>query len=175
MGYSVLPRLCTRHSLTFVTHGVDTFQCRFQDECNILSLAKHPNVVQYLATYYDPDTQLSVLLMEHCDENLTVIREKPLSYHIQLHICNDIALALVYLYSIGLIHRDLTGPRAKVTDFGTSKLATVKPHMKASTRCPDNVLYMPPEALDASKSYTTKLLFRCDSNPALDQAVPQFN
>ena len=51
----------------------------------------------------------------------------------------------------------IAGPRAKITDFGMSKLATVNPRMTALTLCPGNVLYMSPEALDEAKSYTAKL------------------
>ena len=148
--------------------GTASYLRKFQEECHLLSLARHPNVVQYLATYYDPDTRLPVLLMELCDESLTAFLERspgPLSYHVQLNICLDIALALVYLHSNGLIHRDLTGnnvlmiagTRAKITDFGMSKLATGNPRMTALTLCPGNLLYMSPEALDEAKSYTAKL------------------
>ena len=148
--------------------GTASYLRKFREGCHLLSLDRHPNVVQYLATYYDPDARLPVLLMELCDESLTAFLERspgPLSYHIQLNICHDIALALVYLHSNGLIHRDLTGnnvlmiagTRAKITDFGMSKLATVNPRMTALTLCPGNVLYMSPEALDEAKSYTDKL------------------
>ena len=148
--------------------GTDSYLRKFREECHLLSLARHPNVVQYLATYYDPDTRLPVLLMELCDESLTAFLERspgPLSYHVQLNICLDIALALVYLHSNALIHRDLTGnnvlmiagTRAKITDFGMSKLATGNPLMTALTLCPGNLLYMSPEALDEAKSYTAKL------------------
>ena len=148
--------------------GTVSYLRKFQEECHLLSLARHPNVVQYLGTYTDPDTRLPVLLMELCDESLTSFLERspqPLSYHIQVNICHDIALALVYLHSNGLIHRDLTGnnilmiagPRAKITDFGMSKLANVNPRMTALTLCPGNVLYMSPEALDEAKAYTSKL------------------
>ena len=167
MGYCVLPRLYTPHCLTSVTPDQPPIYLRkFREECHLLSLARHPNVVQYLGTYTDPDTRLPVLLMELCDKSLTAFLERspgPLSYHIQVNIAHDIALALVYLHSNGLIHRDLTGnnvlmiagPRAKVTDFGMSKLAN--PRMTALTLCPGNRLYMSPEALDENPSYTAKL------------------
>ena len=158
------------HPTLFDLHdpGTASYLCKFREECHLLSLARHPNVVQYLATYYDPDTRLPVLLMELCDESLTAFLERssgPLSYHVQLNICLDIALALVYLHSNALIHRDLTGNnvlmiagiRAKITDFGMSKLATGNPRMTALTLCPGNLLYMSPEALDEAKSYTAKL------------------
>ena len=148
--------------------GTASYLRKSREECRLLSLARHPNIVQYLGTYTDPDTRLPVLLMELCDESLTAFLERspgPLSYHIQVNICHDIALALVYLHSNGLVHRDLTGNnvlmiadiRAKITDFGMSKLATVNPRMTALTLCPGNVLYMSPEALDEAKSYTAKL------------------
>ena len=158
------------HPTLFDLHdpGTASYLRKFQEECHLLSLAKHPNVVQYLGTYTDPDTRLPVLLMELCNESLTAFLERspgPLSYHIQVNICHDIALALVYLHSNGLIHRDLTGnnvlmiagPRAKITDFGMSKLASVNRGMIALTLCPGNKLYMSPEALDEAKSYTAKL------------------
>ena len=148
--------------------GSSSYLSNFWKECQLLSRVRHPNVVQYLGVCYDPSTRLPVLLMELCNENLSMFLERspgPLSYSIQVNICHDIALALVYLHSNGLIHRDLTGnnvliiagPRAKITDFGMSKLISANPRMSALTLCPGNMLYMAPEALDDTKRYTTKL------------------
>ena len=148
--------------------GTASYLERFESECCLLSLARHPNIVQYLTTYRDPETCLPVLLMELCDESLCKFLERspgPLPYHIELNISHDIALALVYLHSNGLIHRDLTGNnvlmiagvRAKVTDFGMSKLASVNPRMTPMTLCPGNLQYMSPEALEEPPSYTEKL------------------
>ena len=158
------------HPTLFDLHdpGAVTFLEKFSTECHLLSLVRHPNIVQYLATYRDPETRLPVLLMELCDESLTKFLERspgPLPYHIELNISHDIILALVYLHSNGLIHRDLTGNnvlmiagvRAKVTDFGMSKLANVNPRMTPMTACPGNLLYMSPEALQEPPSYTDKL------------------
>ena len=148
--------------------GTTSYLRRFVEECRLLSLARHPNVVQYLATYRDPETHLPVLLMELCDESLCRFLERsigPLPYHNELNISHDIALALVYLHTNGLIHRDLTGNnvlmiggvRAKVTDFGMSKLAGINPRMTPLTLCPGNLQYMSPEALEEPPSYTEKL------------------
>ena len=148
--------------------GTTSYLRRFEEECRLLSLARHPNVVQYLATYRDPETHLPVLLMELCDESLCRFLERsvgPLPYHTELNISHDITLALVYLHTNGLIHRDLTGNNvlmiagvhAKVTDFGMSKLAGINPRMTPLTLCPGNLQYMSPEALEEPPSYTEKL------------------
>ena len=148
--------------------GTVSYLQRFEEECRLLSSARHPNVVQYLGTYRDPETHLPVLLMELCDESLCRFLERSprsIPYHIQVNITHDIALALVYLHLNNITHRDLTannvlmiaGVRAKVTDFGMSKLASVNPHTTPMTLCPGNVHYMSPEALEEPPSYTHKL------------------
>ena len=55
--------------------GTASYRRKFREECHLLSLARHPNTVQYLATHWDPDTQLPVLLMELCNESLTTFLE----------------------------------------------------------------------------------------------------
>ena len=148
--------------------GSAVFMGKFDAECRLLSRVRHPNIVLYLATYSDPDTKLPVLLMELCDESLTKFLERApnsLAFHTQVNIAHDVALALVYLHSNEVIHRDLTsnnvlllaGTRSKVTDFGMSKLASVNPRMTPLTQCPGNMLYMSPEALNEVPSYTKKL------------------
>ena len=149
--------------------GINRFLERFQQECQFLSTIKHPNIVQFLQTARDPETGRPVLLMELMDESLTRFLERStgtIPYHSQLNICHDVALALAYLHSNSIIHRDLSsnnvlligpGSRAKVTDFGMSKLTDINPHMTPLTQCPGTTVYMPPESLTSPPHYSNKL------------------
>ena len=141
---------------------------RFQQECAFLESIRHPNIVQYLGVTTDPESRLPVLLMELLDENLTKMLEhspQPLAYHVQVDVCHDIALAVAYLHSNDIIHRDLSSnnvliiakKRAKITDFGMSKLADAAPTSVPLTMCPGTLAYMPPEALREPPRYTKKL------------------
>ena len=146
-------------------HGTSVPLQKFLKECQLHSMIRHPNIVQYLQTCTDEESGHPVLLMELCDESLTTFLEQSpdlLPYHIQLNICHDIALALVYLHSNGLLHRSLTSNnvlmdhgKAKVTDFGMSKLTGIQ--VRPTTKCPGNPVYMPPEALTDPPQYTEKL------------------
>ena len=106
--------------------------------------------------------------MELMDESLTKFLERsnaPLTYHLHVNLSYDIALALAYLHSNGVVHRDLSsnnvlitaGTRAKVTDFGMLKLLEENMRMTPLTKCPGTVAYMPPEALSDDPVYTDKL------------------
>ncbi len=145
------------------------FAERFEQECQFLSRIKHPNIVQYLGTSRDPRSRRLALLMELMDESLTKFLERstgPIPYHVKVNICHDMALALSYLHSNAIIHRDLSsnnvlligeGSRAKVTDFGMSKLTDMNPRMTPLTQCPGATVYMPPEALTTPPHYSSKL------------------
>ena len=109
--------------------------------------------------------------MELMDESLTRFLDRshdPLPYHVEVNLCHDITLALSYLHSNGIVHRDLSsnnvlliaGCRAKVTDFGMVKLCNVnhsKAHFTPLTLCPGTSAYMSPEALGEPPVYTEKL------------------
>ena len=159
------------HDTMFGTNdpGISKFVERFEQECHFLRAIKHPNIVQFLGTLRDPRSRRLALLMELMDESLTRFLERstgPLPYHTQLNICHDVALALAYLHSNDILHRDLSsnnvlligeGSRAKVTDFGMSKLEGMNPRMTPLTMCPGTSAYMPPEALITPPQYSSKL------------------
>ena len=137
---------------------------RFERECNFLREIRHPNIIQYLGMYQDPETGLPVLLMELMDESLTYFLEKasePIPYHIQLNLCLDIVQALCFLHLNGIIHRDLSsnnilligkGSRAKLSDFGMASLVSAF----SNTECPGTNVYMPPEAIGSRAVYKEK-------------------
>ena len=148
--------------------GAGRIMQRFRQECAFLVSIRHPNIVQYLGMTRDPESRLPVLLMELLDESLTKMLEhsqRSLAYYVQVDICHDIALAVSYLHSNDIIHRDLSSnnvlimakSRAKVTDFGMSKLADAAPSVTPLTMCPGTVAYMSPEALNEPPVYTKKL------------------
>ena len=138
----------------------------FEQEYRFLSEIRHPNIVQYLGLAQDPTAGLPILLMELMDNSLThflELSEIPLPYHVQVNISYDIAQALTFLHSNRIVHRDLSsnnvlligdGVRAKVADFGMSKL---NPGMSTLTMCPGARPYMSPEALLDPPIYSEKL------------------
>ena len=147
---------------------------RFEQECEFVSAIRHPNIVQCLGMFRDMDTNtvtcLPVLLMELMDDSLTHFLEsstQPIPYHIQVNICHDVTLALSFLHSNNIIHRDLSGNnvllidnvRAKVTDFGMARLGDINPQATrfTNTRCPGTNVYMPPEAVQENPVYTEKI------------------
>ena len=143
---------------------------RFEQECEFLSAVRHPHIIQYLGVYEDPTTHLPALLMELMDDNLTNYLEnstEQLAYQIQLSICHDVSLALSFLHSNGIIHRDLSSnnvlmfgnSRAKVTDFGMARLDGLNPRAtrRTYTTCPGSDVYMPPETIKTKPVYNEKV------------------
>ena len=140
---------------------------RFELECEFLSTVRHPNIVQYLGMHQDLDTGLPVLLIELMDDSLTHYLEsspRSISYHIQVNLFHDIVVALSYLHTNNIVHRDLSSNnvlligniRAKVADFGMARFSDLNPQV-TDTMCPGTNVYMPPEAVDDKPVYTEKI------------------
>ena len=152
---------------------VQDFTQRFQLECRILRQLRHPCIIQFLGVLEDPrplSNGRPILLMELMEESLTDFlesRQSTLPYHIQVNLTHDIALALDYLHANGILHRDLSsnnilligGARAKLTDFGMSKMVDINPRMTRNkqTMCPGTLAFMPPEALLPKPIYSDKI------------------
>ena len=149
--------------------GVNEFVTRFEQEIQILRDLKHACIVQFLCAVQDPTTRKPILLMELMKESLTHFLESSTTdihvpYHVQVNIAHDISLAIAHLHRNGVLHRDLSSnnilldaeQKAKVTDFGMSKIADGDATMTRSrvTHCPGTLAYMPPEALRTSRKYS---------------------
>ena len=126
---------------------------RFEQECEFMSAIRHPNIVQYLGMFRDTDTRLPVLPIELMDDSLTHFLEsstQPIPYHIQVNICHDVSLALSFLHSNKIVHRDLFSNnvllignvRAKVTDFGMARLSDINPQATRFTSIYGDQIYM---------------------------------
>jgi len=138
---------------------------RFEAECNFLSSLRHPNIVQYLDKKLDSETMQSILLIEMMDESLTKFLDRSktnLPFHTEVSVCHDISLALVFLHSNGIVHRDLSSNnvlmfgdhRAKISDFGMAKMfRQFEKKSRSLTSLPGTREYMPPEVFDKTPSY----------------------
>ena len=160
------------HTVFFQPYNPTTvnFAARYERECQFLKDLRHTCIVQFLGVVQDPHKHGPILLMELMKESLTEFlkcSKMTLPYQVQVNITHDIALALAYLHSKHILHRDLSSNnvllndscRAKVTDFGMSKVVDANPQMSRSkvTQCPGTPAYMPPEAMRAKPRYSDKL------------------
>ena len=145
---------------------------RFQEECQLLSRVKHPNVVQFLGIHFEEGSDLPVLVMEflHCTlseclERYGVLRARE---RVSLGILDDVATGLCYLHGHRppIVHRDLSANNvllssdmgAKISDLGVAKILNMTPaRMSQLTKCPGTPPYMPPEALEENPEYNTQL------------------
>ena len=144
---------------------------KFMQECSFLASLKHPHIVQFLGLHTEPSSGQVALLMELMDESLTSFLERyhstgrSVPLYLQVNMSHDVILALQYLHSNGIIHRDLSSNnvlllgecRAKVTDFGMSKLTCNSSPLSSLTQVPGCPVYMPPEAWINPPVYTEKL------------------
>lgn len=129
----------------------------FQHEMDNLRRIGHPNLVQYLGSSIDADTQLPIVIMELGHENLTSFLDKSygsLFYHTQVSLLHDIALGLVFLHVHGVVHGNLSSnnvfvvpyavPLAKISDYGITRMGSIVKHC---TKYRGNSAYLPPDPL----------------------------
>ena len=143
---------------------------RFEEECQLLSYVRHPNIVQFLGLSYDKETRTPILVMEFLETTLTacLALNGVLPDEFSYSILNDVATALCYLHSQPepIIHRDLTtnnilltsDKTAKISDLGMAKILNLSYLQKRQmTTCPGASSYMPPEALSDNATYDCSL------------------
>ena len=136
-----------------------------------MSDLRHPNITLFLGVCFLPNCQLPLLVMERLDGSLDGLLETVPNIPLTLKqsMLEDVARGLLYLHKHNpqIIHRDLTAKNvlltsslvAKVTDFGNSRIVNLQPGQLAQTLSwlPGTLVYMPPEALEASSRYGPSL------------------
>ncbi len=151
--------------------GVDNIVHKYEQECQLMSSLRHPNITQFLGLCFLPDTRLPLLVMEKLETSLDDLLEHmpSLPFSLKCSILEDVASGLVYLHKKEppVIHRDLTAtnvlltssPVAKITDMGNSRIIDLRPGQLARTlsKLPGTLVYMPPEALDETHRYGPSL------------------
>ena len=145
---------------------------RFQEECQLLSELKHPNIVQFLGVYLEPSSsaRTPALVMEYLPLTLAQALDKygVFAKNIYLSVLKDIALGLNYLHQHSplVLHRDLSannvlltqGMNAKLSDLGIARLLELSAaSMQTLTQAPGTQCYMPPEALVPKPKYNAKV------------------
>ena len=143
---------------------------RFEEECRLLSQARHPNIVQFLGVHFQRRARVPILVMEYLPTNLTSCIEQYgiLLKEIGYSILDDVALGLYYLHSQTrpIIHRDLSSNNvlltanmtAKISDLGVARILNLTPlQVSRMTQTPGTPAYMPPEVMVANPKYDTSV------------------
>ncbi|XP_064407301.1 serine/threonine-protein kinase OSR1-like isoform X3 [Halichondria panicea] len=139
--------------------GVANLAGNYRRECRLMARIRHPNITQFIGLCFVTGSRLPLLIMERLDSSLDDLLEStpniPLSVTQYILVC--VARGLLHLHRESVVHRDLTARnvlltaslRAKITDFGNSRIVNLEPGRLARTltRFPGTLVYMPPEAL----------------------------
>ncbi len=141
---------------------------RFYEECLLLSELDHSNIVKFVGIHFgSTNVEFDVsLVMEKLDTDLDkyLSNNKNVPIDQKLSILLDVTTGLLYLHTKNppVVHRDLTTGnvllskdlKAKIADFGVSRIMNISPNRLASqTKCPGTLAYMPPEALQERPVY----------------------
>ena len=156
-------------------------------ECKVMSALEHPNIVKFCGVCRLSSTTIPVLVMELMHQSLEdAIESKTthLEYKTALSILVDVANGLAYLhcYTPRVYHRDLTARnvlldqdmKAKITDFGNSKIIDPAKVGATMTEVPGTSVYMPPEAFGAKSKYSDRLDMFSFGHLALYAMILQF-
>ena len=153
----------------FKIHG--SAEDKLTKEIDVMVQLKHPNIVAYKGVYFQPDVTLPVLVMERLMTSLHTYLLHRVKSNLQLKrkifILLDTARGLEYLHSLtpAIIHRHLTAKnvlldsqlRAKIADFGNSRIMELHSGSSPMTNVPGTLSYMPPEAVGMSVKYGPNL------------------
>ena len=157
----MLDREVAIKSLNFELTRDQQFAARFQNEARIQAKLNHPNIVGMHAFFEESGLYYMVLEFARGITLRELIdRTGPIPEQRTLNIFNQIAAALGYAHSKGIIHRDVkpsnimvdpnNGDHVKMMDFGIARLLTEGHLTRTGTRM-GTMHYMSPEQVLAEK------------------------
>src|SRR5260221_762461 len=134
------------------------FQQRFVREAQAAGILNHPAIVTVHDIGQDDTTGVSFIAMEYVEgQNLkeALTQGRPLNFDQIGDIIAQIAEALDFAHSKGIVHRDvkpaniilLEGNRAKITDFGIAKIASGGANLTSTGQFLGTPNYMAPEQI----------------------------
>ena len=134
------------------------FQQRFVREAQAAGILNHPCIVTVHDIGQDEATGVSFIAMEYVEgQNLKEVlaQGRPISFEQIGDIIAQIADAIDFAHSKGIVHRDvkpaniilLDGNRAKITDFGIAKIASGVSSLTSTGQFLGTPNYMAPEQI----------------------------
>ena len=145
----------------------------FDDEVEFYASLHHPNIVQFIGIYFDPNSQKTLFVMEQMQLSLNELLEatlhnpdKLLPLENKLNIMHDVAKGLNYLHKSNPIikHQDLTctnilighSLEAKISDTYMAKIVHTRIDLKPLTQVPQKVVFMAPEMFASPENIDEK-------------------
>ncbi len=149
-----------RNDDDFQPEHADKLLRTLETEAEILSVLRHPNIVQYLGVCMDPSSMC--IVTEYCGNGsmADVIRTKTLTWSRASRMLLDAATGMLYLHSRNILHCDLKSNnilvdshyRTKICDFNMSKL--IEESTGSSLANIQNPRWLAPEICEGSDSHS---------------------
>ena len=158
----LIGRLVALKTIRAAAHSDDDetkeFQQRFIREAQAAGILNHPAIVTVHDIGQDESSGTSFIAMEYVEGNNLkelLAHGNPLPWEQIADIVSQIADALDFAHSKGIVHRDvkpaniilLEGGRAKITDFGIAKIASGAANLTTTGQFLGTPNYMAPEQI----------------------------
>jgi tRNA A-37 threonylcarbamoyl transferase component Bud32 len=137
-------------------NAIDEFQ---HEALMMAKVSHHPNVVNFIGASFPPDGMAMVLGLCAGGSLLGALEKKKLDAAMKTRILGEVASALSFLHSLGIVHRDIAARnvlldgsgKAKLADLGLSRLLEDKQGEQQTASYVGPVRWMAPEAIIARK------------------------
>jgi len=144
----------------FLEQMTEAFFQEFRNEVKIMVQLRSPNTLRLWGVCFEPYCMVMPLMKTSLFE---LLKEEP-SWPVRIQIAIDVGAGLNYLHSQKVIHRDLKSSnilidehgRAKVADFGLSKVKLETSRRSKQKSAVGSYLWMAPELFRQPVRYTTQ-------------------